>query len=83
MSDTYDSLYTCWLKDPENFWPKRLKRFVGIRSGTGCSMTPGRRSINGSPEDGWVNICYNALGRHVESGRADQPARIDDSPVSG
>src|SRR5207245_3527302 len=27
--------------------------------------------------------CYNALDRHVEQGRADQPALIYDSPVTG
>ena len=32
---------------------------------------------------GVVNSCYNALDRHVEQGRADQPALIYDSPVTG
>src|SRR5205814_1363232 len=30
-----------------------------------------------------VNTCYNALDWHVEHGRADQPALIYDSPVTG
>ena len=30
-----------------------------------------------------VNTCYNALDRHVASGRADQPALIYDSPLTG
>ena len=30
-----------------------------------------------------LNTCYNALDRHVESGRANQPALIYDSPVTG
>jgi propionyl-CoA synthetase len=29
-----------------------------------------------------MNTCYNALDRHVERGRADQPALIYDSPVT-
>ncbi len=29
-----------------------------------------------------LNTCYNALDRHVERGRADQPALIHDSPVT-
>ena len=29
-----------------------------------------------------LNVCYNALDRHVEGGRADQPALIYDSPVT-
>jgi propionyl-CoA synthetase len=31
---------------------------------------------------GLLNTCYNALDRHVESGRANQPALIYDSPVT-
>jgi propionyl-CoA synthetase len=30
-----------------------------------------------------MNTCYNALDRHVDDGRADQPALIYDSPVTG
>ncbi|XP_008313593.1 acyl-CoA synthetase short-chain family member 3, mitochondrial [Cynoglossus semilaevis] len=32
---------------------------------------------------GQLNMCYNAVDRHVESGRGDQPAIIYDSPVTG
>lgn len=28
-------------------------------------------------------MCYNAVDRHVESGRGEQPAIIYDSPVTG
>ena len=31
---------------------------------------------------GEVNTCYNAVDRHVENGRAEQPALIYDSPVT-
>src|SRR5213595_3548359 len=30
-----------------------------------------------------MNTCHNALDRHVEGGRAEQPALIYDSPVTG
>jgi propionyl-CoA synthetase len=33
--------------------------------------------------DGQLNTCANALDRHVADGRADQPALIYDSPVTG
>lgn len=32
---------------------------------------------------GKLNMCYNAVDRHVESGRGEQPAIIYDSPVTG
>jgi propionyl-CoA synthetase len=34
-------------------------------------------------EGGLVNSCYNALDVHVANGRAEQPALIYDSPVTG
>ncbi len=30
-----------------------------------------------------MNTCYNAIDRHIESGRKDQAAIIYDSPVTG
>jgi propionyl-CoA synthetase len=30
-----------------------------------------------------MNTCYNAIDRHIESGRKDQLAIIYDSPVTG
>ncbi len=33
--------------------------------------------------DGELNTCHNAVDRHVASGRAEQPAIIYDSPVTG
>src|SRR5260221_11186930 len=33
--------------------------------------------------DGELNTCANALDRHVDAGRAEQPALIYDSPLTG
>jgi propionyl-CoA synthetase len=33
--------------------------------------------------DGVLNTCFNAVDRHVRDGRAEQPALIYDSPVTG
>jgi propionyl-CoA synthetase len=33
--------------------------------------------------DGELNTCHNAVDRHVAAGRADQPALVYDSPVTG
>ncbi|MCP1547843.1 MULTISPECIES: propionyl-CoA synthetase [Methylorubrum] len=33
--------------------------------------------------DAQLNVCRNAVDRHAEGGRADQPAIIHDSPVTG
>ena len=82
MQDTYDAVYTRWLNDPENFWAeaaeavhwdKKWDRVLDDSRPPFYQWFPG----------GLVNTCYNALDRHVESGRANQPALIYDSPVTG
>ncbi len=82
MKDSYDAVYTHWLNDPEKFWAKAAgavhwhKKWHRVLDD---SRPPFYRWFPG----GLVNTCYNALDRHVESGRADQPALIYDSPVTG
>jgi len=79
---TQDQVYAQWAKDPERFWAEAgeavhwYKRWDRVLDG---SRAPFYRWFPG----GVVNSCYNALDRHVERGRADQPALIYDSPVTG
>ena len=82
MKNTYDEVYTRWLNDPENFWAEAAeavhwdKKWDRVLD---ASRPPFYRWFPG----GLLNTCYNALDRHVESGRANQPALIYDSPVTG
>jgi len=77
-----DQVYAQWAKDPEGFWAEAgeavhwYKHWDRVLDG---SRAPFYRWFPG----GVVNSCYNALDRHVEQGRADQPALIYDSPVTG
>ena len=77
-----DQVYAQWAKDPERFWAEAgeavhwYKHWDRVLDG---SRAPFYRWFPG----GVVNSCYNALDRHVEQGRADQPALIYDSPVTG
>jgi len=81
MTDTDDAVYARWLNDPENFWVEAAeavhwhKKWDRVLD---ASRPPFYRWFAG----GLLNSCYNALDRHVESGRADQPALIYDSPVA-
>ena len=62
--------------------PRRRRRSTGTSRGTRVlddSRAPFYRWFTG----GRLNTCYNALDRHVERGRADQPALIYDSPGHG
>jgi len=82
MNNTYDAVYSRWLNDPQKFWAEAAeavhwhKKWEKILDD---SRPPFYRWFPG----GLLNTCYNALDRHVESGRADQPALIYDSPVTG
>ena len=82
MSNTYDAVYTRWLNDPKNFWAEAAEAVHWHKKWDRVlddSRPPFYRWFPG----GLLNTCYNALDRHVESGRAHQRALIYDSPVTG
>jgi propionyl-CoA synthetase len=78
----YQRAYEWSVADPEAFW----------RAAAGLIdwVTPPGRILDDAapPFYRWfpgaeLNTCFNALDRHVEAGRGDQPALIHDSPVTG
>src|SRR5216117_972895 len=78
----YEDAYRGSLVDPEGFW-------LAAAAGLDWS-TPPTKALDASRAplyrwfpDGELNTCHNALDRHVDGGRADQPALIYDSPVTG
>ena len=77
----YHEVYARSMRDPEGFWGEAAQAIDWYE--------PARRVFD--PDAGvygrWFtgavcNTCYNAIDRHVERGRADQPAIIYDSPVT-
>jgi propionyl-CoA synthetase len=81
MNSAYDAVYDRWLTKPEQFWAEAADAVHWYRKWDhvlDSSRAPFYRWFSG----GIVNSCYNALDRHVEGGRADQPALIYDSPVT-
>jgi propionyl-CoA synthetase len=77
----FDEVYRRSLDDPEGFWAEAAAAVDWEE--------PWQRVLDDSraPLDRWftggrLNTCWNALDRHVEHGRADQPALIYDSPVT-
>jgi propionyl-CoA synthetase len=82
LESAYRDAYRRALEDPEGFWGERAaalhweKRWNRVLD---ASRAPFYRWFAG----GRLNTCYNALDRHVEQGRGEQPALIYDSPVSG
>ena len=82
MARQYDEVYERSLKDPDGFWGEAAEALHWYRKWDKVlddSDPPFYRWFTG----GVVNTCYNALDRHVASGRADQLALIYDSPVTG
>ena len=80
-NSTYDEVYARWQEAPEAFWAEAAEAVHWYRKWDRVlddSRPPFYRWYPG----GMVNSCYNALDRHVEQGRGNQPALIYDSPVT-
>ncbi len=81
-ANPYDQLHARSLSDPDGFWGEMaddiswIKRWDRVLDD---SNPPFYKWFNG----GVMNTCYNAVDRHVEAGRGEQPAIIYDSPVTG
>ncbi|KAJ1952719.1 hypothetical protein GGI12_006175, partial [Dipsacomyces acuminosporus] len=72
------------LKHPNEFWMEAQKEIDWIQAPTRAMDTPDPsrpHKVQWFP-DGKLNVCYNALDRHVSGGRGDQTAIIYDSPVT-
>ncbi|MCB0194768.1 MAG: AMP-binding protein, partial [Anaerolineae bacterium] len=81
MSGEFDKVYAEWKADPQGFWAKAAEDIDWYEKWDKVlddSNPPFYRWFPGAV----VNTCYNAIDRHVESGRADQLALIYDSPVT-
>src|SRR5437016_1682967 len=77
----YHDVYARSMRDPEGFWREASQAIDWYE--------PARKifdkdaGVYGRWFTGAVcNTCYNAIDRHVERGRANQPAIIYDSPVT-
>jgi propionyl-CoA synthetase len=81
MSD-YQRAYEQSLTDPAGFWGEAAKLVKWDKTPKVIlddSNVPLYRWFS----DGMLNTCYNALDRHVIDGRADQPAVIHESAITG
>ncbi len=81
MTGRYEDAYKRSLADPEGFWAEAAEAIDWERRWDTVlddSKPPFHRWFAGAR----LNVCHNALDRHVEGGRAEQPAIIYDSPVT-
>jgi propionyl-CoA synthetase len=78
----YEEAFRQSIDDPEGFWGEAAGAVDWYRE-------PARILDDANPPfyrwfaGGELNTCHNALDRHVEGGRAEQPALVYDSPVTG
>ncbi|XP_075065455.1 acyl-CoA synthetase short-chain family member 3, mitochondrial [Mixophyes fleayi] len=78
---TYDRVFKSSVQDPENVWGSAAKNITWFKPWTKVmdnSNPPFTKWFTG----GELNVCYNALDRHIEDGRGDDFAVIHDSPVT-
>jgi propionyl-CoA synthetase len=78
----YEDVFRASTADPVGFW-------LGAAGALDWYRAPTRALDGSNPPfyrwfpDGELNVCHNALDRHVEAGRGEQAALIYDSPVTG
>ena len=78
----YNDVFRTSVDDPETFW-------LGAAAAIDWQVPPTRALDSTNPPfyrwfpDGELNVAYNALDRHIDAGRGEQPALIHDSPVTG
>ncbi|HYI56191.1 MAG TPA: acetate--CoA ligase [Microlunatus sp.] len=70
------------LGDPEDFWRDQARAVSWIRKPKRILDSTTAPLYRWYP-DATLNTCYNALDRHVIAGRADEPALIFHSAVTG
>ncbi|XP_053320935.1 acyl-CoA synthetase short-chain family member 3, mitochondrial [Spea bombifrons] len=82
LSQNYEHVFRASVEDPENVWGEAARKITWFKPWTKTmdnSNPPFTKWFVG----GELNVCYNALDRHIENGRGDQVAVIHDSPVTG
>jgi len=78
----YDEVFQSSVDDPEAFW-LRAAEAVDWHVAPTTALDDANPPFYRWFPDGELNVCHNALDRHVVAGRGDQAALIYDSPVTG
>ena len=77
----YRDIYKSWKNDHLKFWGKQAKAITWGKKPKKILDDSNSPFYKWFP-DGTLNTCYNAIDRHVLSGRGEQDAIIYDSPVT-
>lgn len=82
QTGSYADVYQAWKTDPEAFWMTAAQDIHWYKKPS-KALFDENAPIFEWFSDGLTNTCYNAVDRHIESGRGAQAAVIYDSPVTG
>ncbi len=77
----YRDTYERSLTDPQGFW-RDAAEVISWTAAPNVILDDSRAPLYRWYSDGVLNTCYNAVDRHVEAGRGDQPALHYVSPVT-
>ncbi|XP_036025345.1 acyl-CoA synthetase short-chain family member 3, mitochondrial isoform X2 [Onychomys torridus] len=77
----YRTHFAASVADPERFWGKAAEQISWYKPWTKTLESSYPPSTSWFVE-GMLNICYNAVDRHIENGQGDKIAIIYDSPVT-
>ena len=78
----YKKIYREWQANPEQFWMEAAEKIDWVKKPS-SAINEENAPLYEWFTDSIVNTCYNAVDRHVKTGRSDQAAIIYDSPVTG
>ena len=78
---SYKKIYQSWKEDQLKFWKKQSEGIDWKKKPIKILDDSNQPFYKWFP-DGRLNTCYNAIDRHVLSGRGNQTAIIYDSPVT-
>src|SRR5262249_9001602 len=78
----YHEVYARWQRDPIGFWGEAARE-IDWYEAPKTVFDPKAGVYGRWFTDGVVNTCWNAVDRHVQRGRAAQPALVYASPLAG
>jgi propionyl-CoA synthetase len=78
----YPEVYARWQRDPQAFWAEAAQAIDWMETPKRV-FDPDAGVYGRWFVDGVCNTCWNAVDRHVMSGRGEQVAIIYDSPLAG
>ncbi len=82
MSQTYADAYADWQQHPHAWWEQAASALEWSKHWDNA-FDPALGAFGQWFAGGEINICHNALDRHVAAGMGDKAALIWDSPVTG